>query len=231
MGTLAKPDLIRILIVEDCEDHLFLLRIYLKGAGFEVDTAPDGGAGVAKFIGGTYDIVLMDINMPVMDGYCAIHAIRKWEHDNHSRAVPILALTADGQKGDAEKGRNAGCTAFLSKPITEDTLLAAISLHTNRDIRMRVPHTMLAFVPRYLRNVRLNMGDILAGIDRSDYKLAQTLGHRMKGSGTSYGFPEITFAGAAVEMAAKSVNGAEIRQQILALARSLDQAAMCATPA
>jgi CheY-like chemotaxis protein len=231
MATSSEPGLVRILVIEDCEDHLFLLRIYLKDRGFEVDTAPDGSAGVAKFIGGIYDIVLMDVHMPVMDGYCAIRAIRKWEHDNHSRTVPILALTADGLKGDAEKGRIAGCTAFLTKPITEKTLLAAISLHTNRNIRMRVSHAMLAFVPRYLRNVRLNMGDILAGIDRSDYELAQTLGHRMKGSGTSYGFPEITFAGAAVEMAAKSVNGTEIRRQILALGRSLDQTAMSATPA
>jgi CheY-like chemotaxis protein len=231
MATLAKPDLIRILIVEDCEDHLFLLGIYLKDAGFEVDTASDGGAGVAKFIGGVYDIVVMDVHMPVMDGYSAIRSIRKWEQDNHLRAVPILALTADGLKQDAEKGRNAGCTAFLTKPITEPTLLAAISRYTNRNVRLRPPHAMVAFVPKYLRNVRLNMGDILAGIDRSDYELAQTLGHRMKGSGTSYGFPEITVAGAAVEMAAKRVNGAEIRQQILALKRSLDQTAMSANSA
>jgi len=226
MATFAKPASLRILIVEDCEDHLLLLRIYLKSAGFELDTAPDGAAGVAKFIGGSWDIVLMDIHMPVMDGYCAIRAIRKWEHDNHSRPVPILALTADGLKEDAEKGRHAGCTSFLTKPVRKSTLLTAISLHTDRTIRMDVPYEMSAFGPKFLRNVRLNMGDILAGIERSDYEIAQRLGHRMKGSGTSYGFPEITSAGAAVETAAKNVNGAEIRLQILALAKSLDLARM-----
>jgi hypothetical protein len=67
------------------------------------------------------------------------------------------------------------------------------------------------------------MSDILAGIERSDFEIARKLGHQMKGSGTSYGFPEITSAGAAVEKAAKDANGDEIRRQLLDLARYLDR--------
>ena len=68
------------------------------------------------------------------------------------------------------------------------------------------------------------MGDILAGIEGSDYEIARKLGHQMRGSGTSYGFPEVTSAGAAVEIAAKAGNGDEIRRQLLELASALDRA-------
>jgi hypothetical protein len=68
------------------------------------------------------------------------------------------------------------------------------------------------------------MSDILVGIERSDYDIARKLGHQMKGTGASYGFPEITSAGAAVETAARDANGGEIRRQVLDLARYLDRA-------
>jgi hypothetical protein len=159
-----------------------------------------------------------------MDGYTATRAIRQWEQEKRLRPVPILALTADALKEDADKSKKAGCTAFLSKPISQATLLDAISRHTGETVRVRPPDGILAFVPKYLENVRRNMGDILAGIERSDYEIARKLGHQMKGSGTSYGFPEVTSAGAAVEIAAKAGNGDEIRRQLLELASALDRA-------
>jgi PAS domain S-box-containing protein len=214
----------RVLIVEDCEDNLFLVKAYLNDPRFDLDVAGNGNVAVAKVIAGAYDIVLMDVQMPVMDGYTATRAIRQWEKEKRLPAVPILALTADALKEDAEKSRNAGCTAFLSKPISQTTLLDAIFRYTGEHVRVRPPEGIRAFVPQYLENVRRNMGDILAGVERSDYEIARKLGHQMKGSGTSYGFPEVTSAGAAVEIAAKAGDGHEIRRQLFHLASDLDRA-------
>jgi PAS domain S-box-containing protein len=220
----GKPAVTRLLVVEDCEDNLFLVKAYLNSPEFDLDVARNGQVAVTKVIGGAYDLVLMDVQMPVMDGYAATRAIRQWEGEKGFRPVPILALTADALKEDAEKSRKAGCTAFLSKPISQTTLLDAISLHTRRNVRVRPPEGVLAFVPRYLENIRRNMNDILVGIGHSDYEVAGKLGHRMKGSGASYGFPEITSVGAAVETAARDTDGDEIRRQLLNLAKYLDLA-------
>jgi len=77
-----------------------------------------------------FDLVLMDIQMPVMDGLAATAAIRQWEQEHHRPATPILALTANAFKEDREKSLAAGCTAHLTKPIKKQTLLEAIRAHT-----------------------------------------------------------------------------------------------------
>jgi two-component system, cell cycle sensor histidine kinase PleC len=124
-----KPMPTRILIVEDCEDNLLLVQAYLKGHGFDLHVAENGKVAVEKVIGGVFDIVLMDMQMPVMDGCSATSAIRVWEGENRRRPLPILALTANTLKEDVEKCMAAGCTAFLSKPICQADLLDAISRH------------------------------------------------------------------------------------------------------
>jgi CheY-like chemotaxis protein len=79
-----------------------------------------------------YDLVLMDIQMPVLDGYAATKAIRQWEQEQHRDPIPIVALTAFALSGDAEKSLAAGYTAHLSKPIQKADLLAAIAAYARR---------------------------------------------------------------------------------------------------
>jgi PAS domain S-box-containing protein len=121
----------RILIVEDCEDNLAVLKAYLKNSGFELDVAGDGKIAVAKVESGHYDLVLMDVQMPVMDGLAATRAIREWEQRQQSGPVPILALTAHASKEDVAKSKDAGCTGHLTKPINKAALLEAISRHVS----------------------------------------------------------------------------------------------------
>ena len=83
-----------------------------------------------KFTAGHYDLVLMDRQMPVMDGLTATRAIREWEQANHRPPTPIIALTASALKGDQEKFVAAGCTAYLTKPIKQEVLLHAIKEHS-----------------------------------------------------------------------------------------------------
>jgi CheY-like chemotaxis protein len=92
----------------------------------EIDTAENGQIAVDKFKGNKYDIVLMDIQMPVMDGFTATKTIRDWEKKNHRSETPILALTAYAMKEDRSKTMGVGCSDYLTKPLKKEKLLDAL---------------------------------------------------------------------------------------------------------
>ncbi|HZC67061.1 MAG TPA: response regulator, partial [Nitrospirales bacterium] len=117
---------LRILLVEDSPDNRLLVKSYLKGTPHHLDLADDGAIAVEKFRANGFDLVLMDMQMPVVDGYAATRAIRQWEKEMGRPPTPIIALTAHALKGDEEKSLEAGCTAHLSKPLKKATLLNAI---------------------------------------------------------------------------------------------------------
>ena len=118
---------LRILLAEDSADNRLLIQAYLKHTPYRLDVADNGAIAVAKYRTRTYDLVLMDMQMPVVDGYAATRAIRQWEAEQARRPIPIIALTAHALKGDEEKSMAAGCTAYLTKPIKKATLLTALS--------------------------------------------------------------------------------------------------------
>jgi len=119
----AKEDALRILLVEDSADNRLLIQLYLKKSPHEVDIAENGEVALQMFDPDSYDLVLMDMQMPVMDGYTATQMIRKMEKTNNFRETPIIALTAHALKGDREKCLDAGCTDYMAKPIKKDKLL------------------------------------------------------------------------------------------------------------
>ncbi|MGP0073670.1 MAG: PAS domain S-box protein [Bryobacteraceae bacterium] len=213
----------RILIVEDSEDNVVLLKAYLKGCGFELEFAENGKIGVESVISKHPHLVLMDLQMPVMGGLEATRAIRQWEAETHAPPIPILALTAHAAADAARRSREAGCNEHLTKPIQKSTLLEAISRHLDGKIRITPPQGIEGLVPKYLENVRRGIHEILAAGDAKDCDRARRLGHQFKGSGEGYGFPEIARTGAAVELAAKAADQDEIRSQILALSTYLDR--------
>jgi PAS domain S-box-containing protein len=219
----ARPkSLKRVLIAEDSEFNLVLVQAYLKDCGLELDVAENGKIAVEKTMSWHPDLVLMDLQMPVMDGLEATRAIRRWEATTHARPIPIFALTAHATEEEMGRSLEAGCNEHLTKPIKKATLLEAIFRHIDRRIRITPPKEIEDMIPRYLANVRRDMDQILAGVDQKDCTTARRVGHQLKGSGEGYGFPEITRAGAAVELAAMEANEAEIRKQILTLADYLD---------
>lgn len=123
-----KPDrVLRILLTEDSEDNRFLFTSYLKNQPVVLDIAENGRIAVEKFKTNEYDMVLMDIQMPIMDGYTATKLIREYELEKGSQKVPIIALTAYALKNEIEKCIEVGCTSYLSKPIRKKVFLDAIS--------------------------------------------------------------------------------------------------------
>jgi PAS domain S-box-containing protein len=220
----AAPQMLyRILIAEDSEDNLALVKAYLRDCSFQLDFAENGKVAVEKVIARPPHLVLMDLQMPVMDGLEATRVIRQWEMETHARAIPILALTAHAVGDGAGKSLEAGCTEHLTKPIKKSTLLEAIARHIDGKVRITPPQGVENLVPQYLANVRRDMSEILASGNSKNWTAACRLGHQLKGSGEGYGFSEISRAGAAIELAATSANETEIQYQILALAAYLDR--------
>ena len=119
----------RILLVEDLEDNRDVVRLFLKDTPYRLDMAENGLIAVQKFQAGTYDLVFMDMQMPVMDGYQATAAIRQWERARVCRSTPIIAFSANAFQEEIEKSLIAGCTAHVTKPIKKKVLLQAILDH------------------------------------------------------------------------------------------------------
>ena len=135
--TEAKPDLekaalhsARILVVDDVEDNQFLMRRYLEAAGAHVDVASDGEEAISKAMGRRYDVVLMDIQMPHVDGIQATKRLRKQGYGR-----PILAMTAHAMKEEKDRSLDAGCDEHLTKPVTKNVLVSAVSKYVRKPSR------------------------------------------------------------------------------------------------
>jgi CheY-like chemotaxis protein/HPt (histidine-containing phosphotransfer) domain-containing protein len=235
----------RILIAEDSPVNLMLIEKYLKDPVFEIDTAGDGAVALQKFQAGQYDLVLMDLQMPVMDGYAATRAMRAWEAQHQKTPTPILALTAHAFKEEQEKSLAAGCNAHLIKPIRKPDLLEAIRQHTGGQsatplevsgqsagagaalapgtIRVRPPAGIEEAVPLFLDITRQDLQNLCEALRAQDYSKIRFIGHDLKGSGGGYGFAEISTLGKSIEEAAKRSDSEEIGKHVSALADYLDR--------
>ncbi len=113
----------RILIVEDNEANLYLISFILKNSGYEVIEAREGLKGVELAIKEKPDLIIMDIQLPDIDGLEATRLIRASEADTK---IPIVALTSYAMTGDREKALAAGCSGYIEKPINPDTFMAEL---------------------------------------------------------------------------------------------------------
>jgi len=123
----------RILVAEDSDSNQALFELYFAHTACVLDFAENGRAAVEKFTAKDYDMVFMDIQMPVMDGYEATRAIRRLEHEQGRAATPIIAVTANAFKEDRDRCMTAGCDGYLAKPISKRKLLESTALHLPAD--------------------------------------------------------------------------------------------------
>jgi two-component system cell cycle response regulator DivK len=113
-----------VLLIEDNEQNRYLATFLLQQSGFNVDAACDGPSGVAKALSLLPDLILLDIQLPGMDGYAVARALRT--HAALDR-IPIVAVTSYAMVGDREKSLGAGCNGYIEKPINPETFVAEIS--------------------------------------------------------------------------------------------------------
>jgi two-component system, cell cycle response regulator DivK len=113
----------KILYIEDNEQNFYLVKVLLNTTGYEVLWAQDGQDGIDKANNLKPDLILLDIQLPFMDGY---EVARKLRSNTELSQIPIVALTSYAMTGDREKALEAGCTGYIEKPLNPDTFLAQI---------------------------------------------------------------------------------------------------------
>jgi len=118
-----ETEMKRILVVEDNETNMYLIRFMLEKSGYEVIEARKGTVGVELAVKEKPDLIIMDLQLPDINGLEATKRIRASEADSD---IPIVALTSFAMAGDRERAMAAGCTAYIEKPINPDTFIAEI---------------------------------------------------------------------------------------------------------
>jgi len=217
---------IGVLLVDDSEDNRFLFMAYLKDTPCIVDLAENGEEAVRLFRQNQYDVVLMDVEMPVMDGYTATREIRKIESTRQDAPTPVIALTAHAMADMADKAREAGFSGHLLKPIRRAVLLEALAAHA-KPTHARQPAActvsvdagMEDIVPGYLEKRRVEIDKYRQALAGGDFESIRMMGHKLKGTGGGYGFPVLTEIGGKLEELALAKNAEGLRAKIEELAQ------------
>ena len=233
-GSDAPLQPLRILMAEDSPDNCTIVLAYLEDTPYQIDVAETGLIACEMFKAGDYNLVLMDRQMPVMDGLTATRTLRAWEKAHGRPTTPIIALTASAVKGDRETCLAAGCTAYLTKPIKQDVLLQAIrdySAAGSRSSRddsgsetraQRTARRLAERIPAYLENCRHNVIVMREALDRADFEPVTILGHNLRGSGGGFGFQAITDLGAGLEQASEDTDVDGVHRLLSELSSYLD---------
>jgi CheY-like chemotaxis protein/HPt (histidine-containing phosphotransfer) domain-containing protein len=234
---------IRILVVEDNEPNQLLIKKILERAGIKVDVSFNGKEAVQMTLENVYDLVIMDMQMPVVDGYEATQQIRKMGNN-----IPIIALTAHTMQGDEQKSLEAGCNAYLGKPIKQKELLdivrsfigtservpksnepllshekeATTSLSIKREKRIEFFAENMGITLDEAKTMFEEYGSFLGeridilkkSLDKNDFESIAVEGHSIKGSGTMYNVEEIAEAGKNLELYARENNKAKVTEII-----------------
>ncbi len=223
----ARKRGLRVLLADDGEDNRFLIRGYLRDSGCTIDEVENGAQAVERFKQQVYDVVLMDGEMPVLDGYGAVRQMRALERERDAAPTPVLALTAHAMQEARVRSLEAGFTDHLTKPLKKATLLDAIdrvlpaSLVSDR-IHVSVESWLKPVVGGYLEKRRGDVAKLRQALEGEDYPMLRTLGHQMAGTGGGYGFARITEIGGAIEESAVAKDGAGVLASVEELDRYLN---------
>jgi PAS domain S-box-containing protein len=237
----------RVLLAEDGPDNQRLIRTILSIAGAEVELAVNGREAVAKARARSFDVVLMDMQMPQMDGYEATRLLR-----SQGYAAPIVALTAHSMASDLEKCLAAGCTDHLAKPIDRERLIRAVARYAGKEISGEIPAVLKSeaaagdlgvlrsqyaddpdlaeVLAQFVKGLPEQVEAMSRALAAGRHEELRRLAHRLKGAGGSYGYPLLTEVAEALQMAALAgdVEAAGLALgRLTALSRAVVKGATC----
>ena len=213
-----------ILVAAHREDDCFLLRAYCQGTAFDLTFAADGQRAVIACQPGSFEMAAIDLQLPVLDGLAVIREIRRVESERSAARIPILALMTNALPAEVARAQEAGSDAHLAKPISKNAFLNALGHWQTRPAKatataestvlIQIPEGMEQLARNYLAARRKEAPVFQDFLEHSDFDGIRRLAHNLKGTGTSYGFPDITRLGAAAERAAKESDKPEVSKQI-----------------
>ncbi len=199
----------RALVVEDSELNRMVVEEYLAGVACTLQFAADGAAGVAAFRSAPFDIVLMDLQMPGMDGITATASIRAWEREEARQATPIVIITADSLAQTRQRAEAAGVSGYLTKPMSRADLFGALHRHLSAEAApAETPadagSPLAPLLPRYFEQMARDLATMAQALADDDRKTLATLAHAAKGHSQMFGFPQLATLAAQLEQTAKA---------------------------
>ncbi len=214
----------QILLAEDTLDNQRLFSLHIKKAGPQITIVGNGKLAVEAALNNPFDLVLMDVQMPVMDGIEAVQTLRRAGYDK-----PIVALTANAMKEDQEKCFAAGCNAFLAKPVKKEMLLQMLARFL--DTRPRVEESqepihsglldtepeMRDLVAHYVKGLPGVLEQINNALAQRKWLELKAAIHSLKGTGGGFGYPMLTHLAAQAEFQIGKGDIAEISASIVEL--------------
>ena len=216
---------VRLLVAEDTEDNRLLVTHYLRKEPVEVTFADDGQRAVDVIVaGGEFDLILMDLDMPRLDGYGATRFIREWQKSHGQSPTPIVALSGHAMREAQQASLAAGCNAHVAKPVDQATLLSTVRRYapvksSPRPESAAVEDGIAALIPKYLASKPRQIEEARASLAMQDFAPIWRFGHNLKGTGRGYGFPSIEEIGRQIEKAAADQDEASISEQLENLRR------------
>jgi CheY-like chemotaxis protein/anti-sigma regulatory factor (Ser/Thr protein kinase) len=216
---------IRVLVAEDTEDNRLLISHYVRKEPVEIQFAADGQEAVdAIQAGSEFDLILMDLDMPRLDGYEATKCIHEWQRSHGRTATPIVALSAHAMREAELASMAAGCIAHIAKPVEQAMLLSTIRRYASATGVLRPEPAVLAegvaaLVPKYLAAKPQQIAEARASLAAKDYDPIRRFGHNLKGTGRGYGLAPIEDIGREIENAATNHDEGRIAEQLENLLR------------
>jgi two-component system sensor histidine kinase/response regulator len=232
-GASVEESSIRILIADDSSDNRFLVEAYLKNSRHQTTFVENGQQALESVQQRSFDLVLMDVQMPVLDGLSATRLIRAWERQEGRKAIPILAFTANAAASDIEAAGEAGCNGHLSKPLSKQKLFAAITQYAplsekledgTATARNDAPEGLKELIPFYLEKRREDVQTLLAMLRNVEFLAMERICHDLKRTGASYGFEPLSVLGARMEQAARNADKADLGTALIEFSRYLESA-------
>ena len=221
----------RVLLAEDGVDNQRLLATYLRQAGLEVDIVGNGQLAVERAMAHEYALVLMDIQMPVMDGVAATKLLRAAGY-----ASPIVALTANVMQTDVAQYRQCGCDDVLAKPVDRVQFYSVLQRHVSQatppDLGEDSDYTrvLAALTAEFRAGLPATLSAIERALQTGDTATLTSLIHTLKGTAGSYGFAQITALAAEVEVSLRAGRPDVIRSRCAALISNARQAIGAVAP-
>jgi CheY-like chemotaxis protein len=201
----------KVLIIDDCAEMTALLKAYLADPQIEALVANDGKQGLELFKDGRFDVVLLDIEMPVMDGYAALAEMRRFEGEHRRDRSPIMALTAASDMTSSYRILSSGFDLHLVKPISRVTLLQTVG-QFRRKLDVKVGLTTEAparqqlgdHLPWFVERRTQDLLKLQSAVNSQDYGTIRDIGESLKNVATSFGLDSLARIGLKIESSALS---------------------------
>jgi len=201
----------KVLVVEDSELNRLVMEEFLAGADCDLQFTNNGRQGLEAFQKGHFDIVLMDMQMPEMDGATTSRLIRDWERRHGRKPVPIVIITADSQTETRERAMNAGVNGFLTKPLSQSALFETLNLYLAAssipaDTQEQAHGALAPLLPRYFEQTEQDIQHMTLAVEHDDIERLNGLAHVIKGHSQMFGFSEVAKAATELETLTESAN-------------------------